>query len=258
MKSVMKPAMNTLRLLALASFVTALSACNTVDGFVEDIKFTDWGMFSGKPGGKSENFLADGCPQASVVPELADYTDFNDNAAPSSRTMISHAQMNNLQSQCQFGPQSVTVDVKINFDGALGPQGSTGGKPSYSYPFFVAITSPAGTILAKEVFAANMAYDSGSQQTHQESMRQIIPVPNKDTAQSYKILAGFQLSPQQLAYNRAVIAADEAAAKERARIQRENIAAAKKDASDAPPSEVIVVPDTAAGMESPAIVAPNR
>ncbi|MBP7721436.1 MAG: hypothetical protein KA155_02765 [Alphaproteobacteria bacterium] len=237
--------MKSLRLLALTSCVAALSACNTVDGLVEDLRFTDWGAFNGKAGGKSENFLSDGCPQAAVVPELANFAEFTDNARPTTGSMVSHAQISSITSQCQFGPQSVTVDVKLNFEGTLGPQGRTGGQPAFSYPFFVAVTSPTGSILAKEIFAADMSYNSGDQQSYQESMRQIIPLPNKDLAGSYKILAGFQLSPEQLGYNRAASAADAAAAKERARVQRANDDAAKKLAADndtAP--EVIVVPDT--------------
>lgn len=237
--------MKSLRLLALTSCVAALSACNTVDGLVEDLRFTDWGAFNGKAGGKSENFLSDGCPQAAVVPELANFAEFTDNARPTTGSMVSHTQISSITSQCQFGPQSVTVDVKLNFEGTLGPQGRTGGQPAFSYPFFVAVTSPTGSILAKEIFAADMSYNSGDQQSYQESMRQIIPLPNKDLAGSYKILAGFQLSPEQLGYNRAASAADAAAAKERARVQRANDDAAKKLAADndtAP--EVIVVPDT--------------
>ncbi len=239
--------MKNLRLIALTSCVAALlSACNTVDGLVEELRFTDWGAFNGKAGGKSENFLSDGCPQAAVVPELASFTDFTDNARPTTNSMVSHAEMSSITSQCQFGPQSVTVDVKLNFEGTLGPQGRSGGQPAFSYPFFVAVTSPTGTILAKEIFAADMSYNSGDQQSYQESMRQIIPLPNKDLAGSYKVLAGFQLSPEQLGYNRAAAAAHAAAAKERARVQRENDEAAKKLAADknAPPGEVVIVPDT--------------
>ena len=82
--------MKSLRLLALTSCVAALSACNTVDGLVEDLRFTDWGAFNGKAGGKSENFLSDGCPQAAVVPELANFAEFTDNARPTTGSMVSH------------------------------------------------------------------------------------------------------------------------------------------------------------------------
>lgn len=246
--------MKNVRLIALACCVSALSACNTVDGFVEDIKFTDWGQFSGRAGGKSENLLADGCPVAGIVPDLDSYSEFTDNAAPTARTLVSQARMTEIQSKCEYGPQSVTVDIKLLFDGALGPQGGAGGAPNYSYPFFVAITSPAGTILAKEIFAANMTYN-GQTQGYQESMRQIIPITSKEAGQYYKVLAGFQLTPEQLAYNRAVIASEEAAAKERARIQREAAEAAKKSASTEPPAEIIVVPD-APMEEGPINIAP--
>jgi predicted small secreted protein len=246
--------MKNFRLIALACCVSALSACNTVDGFVEDIKFTDWGAYSGRAGGKSENLLSDGCPVAGIVPDLGTYSEFTNNNAPTNRTLVSQAHMGDIQSKCDYGPQSVTVDIKINFDGVLGPAGTT--SSSFSYPFFVAVTSPTGTILAKEIFSANMNYNSGSRQSYQETMRQIIPIQNKESGQYYKVLAGFQLTPEQLGYNRAVIESEKAAAKERARIEREAVKAAKENASTEP-AEVIVVP--AAQMEEgPIVIAPNR
>jgi len=237
--------MKKLHLLALLSCVSALGACNTVDGLVEDIKFMDWTAGSGPSASKAENFLSDGCPAAGAVPELANFVEFVDPARPSIQTVVSSARIGTIQSKCDYGSQSVTVDIRLAFEGAQGASG-TGG--TQSYPFFVAVTSPNGAILAKEVFAANMNYSSGNRQTYFESMRQIIPIINKDAGVHYKVLAGFQLSPEQLAYNRAVIAAEEAARLEREKAAKAAAKAAKKaaqDAEDAPvKSDAIIVPDT--------------
>lgn len=215
---------------ALAACVLTLSACNTVDGFVEKIRYADWGT-TGKNASVSENLLSDGCPQASVVPELGRYNTFTDERKPTAATLISGAQIRTIESKCQYGPQSVTVDIKLAFDGHLGPGArALGSPPSFAYPYFVAVTSPSGTILAKEVFAANMDFQGQPTQTYTESMRQIIPIPSKAAGEQFKVLAGFQLSDDQLRHNRAVIAAEEAARIKREELEKQRAEAAKKSA----------------------------
>jgi len=229
-----------------------LAACNTVDGFVDDIRYNDWFANTGKKtSSASENLLSDGCPKASIVPELGTYPNFIDDKKPTTSTLVSAAKIETIQSKCQFASQSVTVDIKLAFDGILGPAGKN--NQSASYPFFVAVTSPGGAILAKEVFAANMNYQTGPSQTYVESMRQIIPIPSKVAGEQYKILAGFQLTDDQLRYNRAVIAAEEAARIEREKVRKAEIEAAKKGAKQADNPDVIIVPDTM----TPADAAPN-
>ena len=61
--------------------------------------------------------------------------------------------------------------------------------------------------MAKEVFAVSMNFEPGeTTRTHTEYLRQIIPIKSKETAFQYQVLVGFQLSPEQLAYNRAALA----------------------------------------------------
>lgn len=222
--------MKNFRSFAFAACVLTLSACNTVDGFVEKVRYADWGS-TGKNALSSENLLSDGCPQASIVPELARYNTFTDERKPTAASLISGAQIRTIESKCQYGPQSVTVDIKLAFDGHLGPAARTlGPSPSLAYPYFVAVTSPSGTILAKEVFAANMNYAGQPSQTYTESMRQIIPIPSKTAGEQFKVLAGFQLSEDQLRHNRAVIAAEEAARIKREELEKQRAEAAKKNA----------------------------
>ena len=97
----------------------------------------------------------------------------------------------------------------MDFAGTLGPQAraASGQKPFFSHPFFVAITSDNGDILAKEIFAASLTYPAGADsQTYTERLRQVIPIDNRDRGANYKVLVGFQLTPDQLAYNRKKLA----------------------------------------------------
>jgi predicted small secreted protein len=200
--------MKHLRFLTLAACVTlALPACETMEGVKQDFK--DLNFSSPVQQGRSEKLLSLGaCPHIEIVEELASLHDFTNQTNAQEHDLISSAQMRESSNNCFYENKSVTIDLELAFDGALGQHGrlKDSDKPSLSYPFFVAITDGSGTILAKEIFSVSLVYDPGQNtQTAIEKLRQIIPVPSKQKGASYKVLAGFQLSQDQLAYNRAMI-----------------------------------------------------
>ncbi len=227
-------------LFVLCVCLLALPACETFDGMREDFKSLSVSDSAMKPSANPENLLDDGCPKAEAVKELATFTEFSNLDKPTPQGLVSHVQIGQLQSACEYSGQSVTVDLKLAFEGSIGPAGraSAGDTPFFSYPFFVAVTGPSGGILAKEVFAASVTYPPGQDyQTYSEDLRQIIPIPNKTTGAKYKVLVGFQISPSQLAFNRAVMK------------RREE--AAEKAAEETPPATAPL-----AKAESPAAVSP--
>jgi hypothetical protein len=157
---------------------------------------------------KPEEFLLNGdCPQVEVVGELSSFSEYADMSNTQPGSLVSQVIIARAQNSCEYSPKSVTIDLKLDFAGVLGPQGrALGERPFFSYPFFVAVTGPRGAILAKEVFAATMTYEPGQdQQSYHESLRQIIPMPDRAKGKNHKVLIGFQLTPEQLEFNRAVI-----------------------------------------------------
>jgi len=177
-----------------------------MDGFMSDMDSLDLPSLSMSED-SPESLIYDGhCPSVEVVNELRDLYEFTNRNEPQQQNMISRATIAKIETACQNSENAVTVDLKMAFEGTLGPRGrsSTQEKPFFSYPFFVAVTSANGRILAKEIFAANITYEAGKDyQTYYENMRQIIPIEARDSGNRYKILVGFQLGPDQLTYNRA-------------------------------------------------------
>ena len=74
--------------------------------------------------------------------------------------LISRIDLKSAESTCRLASKSAIVDVRLIFQGKLGAKGrqTRTDKPFFSYPFFVAVTSPNGKIMAKEIFAASMTY----------------------------------------------------------------------------------------------------
>lgn len=217
--------MKHIRFLALGLCVAGLSACKTIDGVVKDFESIKLPSFNSSEPVTGELVYDGQCPRVEAVGELKTLTEFSDVNDYSDYNLISRVDIGDIQNACSYDEKSVTIDLKMAFNGQLGPKGhNTGERPFFSYPFFVAVTSAGGDILAKEIFAASLTYDSGQdRQTYYEKMRQIIPIENRDRGSRYKILVGFQLTPDQLAYNREEIR-KEAAAKEAAMKAQEQLA----------------------------------
>lgn len=146
------------------------------------------------------------CPTVRIVQDLNQVHQFIDGENPDPSEAVSSIRMTSVQDQCALVKDNMVIDVTLAFEGRIGPKAraKSGDKPGFAYPYFIAITNNQGGIIAKEVFAVTLAYESGRDtETHVEQVRQMIPVAglNRD---NYKVLIGFQLSEQELAFNRAL------------------------------------------------------
>lgn len=194
-------------ILAVSVLVLSLISCNTMDGVVQDLDdTTSEAGFPANATGKSEHLLASPCPQVELVDDLSSISDFADPDRMSRGNLISRVDLSSAESTCKLSATSAIVDLKLIFNGLLGAKGKqkSTDKPFFTYPYFVAVTAPNGKIMAKEIFAASLSYaPNENNHSYFENLRQIIPIKSKNMANRYKILIGFQVSPEQLAYNRA-------------------------------------------------------
>lgn len=186
------------------------------------------------------------CPQVEIVNELSVLSDFTNISRPNEDNLITRVFLQPQSYSCDFRGKSVTVDLQMGFQAMLGPRGRVraSDKPFFSFPFFVAVTSPSGNILAKEVFGASVTFEAGEDQ-HQyvEKLRQIIPISSRESGKNHKVLIGFQLTQDQLNYNRKVIAADAARQKEEAKqAKKAQIMLAPEESSSAGPTGPASIP----------------
>lgn len=196
------------------------------------------------------------CPAVTVVEELGYVSEYmNASAAP---RLKSRAYMEKGDSTCLYEDRSVSVDVTLDFHGQLGDKVRlrASDDPLFSYPFFVAITDRGGKIMAKQIFAATIHYPAGEDIGHySETIRQIIPVPSKQQGKNYTVVAGFQLSDEQLAENRAMLKAAKLAQKQQKTGQAQPMKNAGQPAAAPAPIKAAVAPvieDTSTAHPVPA------
>ncbi len=185
-----------------------MSACEPMDDFKSDLNDLSTGKvtYSSTNQDPSAKLLESPCPQVEIVDDLSSISDFTNPKKQNKKHLISRVDLSSAESTCKLASKSAIVDLKLIFNGKLGEKGraNKNDKPFFSYPFFVAVTTPSGKIMAKEIFAASLTYPKNENtHTYFEKLRQIIPIKNKEEARMYKILIGFQVTPDQLCYNRA-------------------------------------------------------
>ncbi len=145
------------------------------------------------------------CPDVRIVSDLNQVHQFNGGKADPLES-VSSIRLQDIAEDCWIGAKNISVEITLAFEGVLGPKGKARetDKPSFAYPYFVAITNAQGNIVAKEVFAVTLTYDDGkTEDTKIEKVRQVIPIAPTDM-KNYKILVGFQLNDEELAYNRTI------------------------------------------------------
>lgn len=199
------------RLLMALLLILILPGCaETVDGMVDDVnRGLEIGRAEARGLKGSDRLLTDSCPAIQIVDDLGTLSDFTDENRMILENMITEIKIQKGKSGCELANSSATVDMTLKFVGTLGQKArqKPSDKPFLTYPFFVAVTGPNGKIMAKEVFAISMSFEPGeTTRTHTEYLRQIIPIKGPEVAFQYQVLVGFQLSPEQLAYNRRALA----------------------------------------------------
>jgi hypothetical protein len=145
------------------------------------------------------------CPQVKVLGDISRLAQYENPDKPSPADLVTETFLNNIAASCKIGPSSVTLDLTLDFAGKLGPQGikDTVVEANYSYPYFLTVVDPSGAIIAKDVFAISLTYRKGeTETTKQDQLRQTIPLPAGSNANQFQVIAGFQLSEEELQYNR--------------------------------------------------------
>lgn len=181
-----------------------LSACQTMGGIRDDFDILlvpDETV----PAAKPSITAASACPPVRIMDDLKMSIEFTDMSAPSAATEMGRLSMSDLKVNCDVAGDEMIVEMDIGFDGKLGPKArwKENDQASFAYPYFVAVTSPDGTVMSKEVFAASVSYGAKENDIRQvETIHQTMPIRSGDDVSRYAIVLGFQLSDEQLAYNR--------------------------------------------------------
>lgn len=203
--------------LLTAFCLLCLTGCATVDGLGSDIQ-TGWKNLNTaiaravdpvKEAKKQLPVYDGSCPAVTVRPDLRTLVEYQTPDSPSENMRLSDVEIVEAKGICRVEDNAIALQIDLTLVGKTGPKARVrpSDKPSFAYPYFVAVTDAQGNILSKDIFAAPIAYGSNENEMRiVETVFQTMPFPDSAAGETYNVVVGFQLTPEQLAYNNRIAA----------------------------------------------------
>jgi hypothetical protein len=141
------------------------------------------------------------CPQGVIPADSASVTRFRDGPGRDLTDIIVEGEIVNILVQCKYDKKSVTVDLQIAVTGDRGP--ADRGRVA-QFDYWVAILDPQQNIIAKQPGQVRFEFKDNRTRMGQilNEFEPYIPLADIQQAPSYQIVVGFQLTAEELAWNR--------------------------------------------------------
>lgn len=149
------------------------------------------------------------CPNIIIVKDTSELTAFRPGPGRDLTDVVFDAKLGRYAGDCETSLEkdrtgTVSVDLKLFFEATRGPANDTReGKFSY----YVAVAKRGGEILAKKVFDAGLKFEGNRNRVGvMQELSQEIPLHKDQLGEDFDIYVGFQLTPEQLQFNRGKVA----------------------------------------------------
>lgn len=140
------------------------------------------------------------CPRVSVLKDAQRLVTFKPGGGNDLSAMLNEVRLVAVRAKCSYRRDEVEVDMALTINARRGPADTTRKAPAR---YFVAIMDPSGRVIAKRVFDVTLTFpvniDSGGLT---DNLVQRIPIPKGQSAASYTIIAGLQMTAEELKMSR--------------------------------------------------------
>ncbi len=153
--------------------------------------------------GPGRNDFAPVCPTARLIPALADLTRYaGPGPAHDLTDLILQARVTAVNGKCQAGDDKSTVAATVDITISVQRGPAMKGREA-DVPVFLAV-SEGETIRDKQVFPVHVVFPPNVDRLTMGSgdISLNLPVSAKKSGDAYRVIAGFQLSPEELEANR--------------------------------------------------------
>lgn len=140
------------------------------------------------------------CPAALVVGETSAITKFRPGPGRDLTDIIAQAEMGGIVGNCASDRNGVTVMVAFRVAAAIGPASR---ERRVQLTYYFAVVDPDQQVPAREVRQLDLSFPSGQQRLDlAEQVEVRIPAVRRGRERGYQVLVGFDLTPEELQYNR--------------------------------------------------------
>ena len=140
------------------------------------------------------------CPRVSVLKDAQRLVKFKPGGGNDLSALLHEVRLVGIRAKCKYHSDEVEVEMALTINARRGPADTTRKAPAR---YFVAIMDPRGRVIAKRIFDVTLTFpvniDSGG---ITDNLVQRIPIAKGETAARHTIIAGFQLTAQELEMSR--------------------------------------------------------
>jgi len=150
--------------------------------------------------GEDEGEKVQLCPAASILGNAERVAQFKQGSGRDLIDVMFQAEIGKLNMSCRYLKGRVVTDISFELIAERGPaaRSHTG-----EFDYFVAISDAKGRVLAKENFHSKIAFPENRRSAGiLEEIEQSIPLRKDEDGGGYEILVGFQLTEEQMKFNR--------------------------------------------------------
>ncbi len=142
------------------------------------------------------------CPRGVIPADSASVTRFREGPGRDLTDVVAEGEIVNILVQCKYDKRSVTVDLQIAITGDRGPADRS---RVAEFEYWVAILDPQQNIVTKQPAQVRFQFTDNRTRLGQiiSEFEPYIPLADLKQAVEYQIIVGFQLSAEELAWNRA-------------------------------------------------------
>jgi hypothetical protein len=140
------------------------------------------------------------CPKVFLTEDTAHITAFRPGPGRDITDIDFQADLTGYTGSCVYDEKKLTVDLNVAFDVTRGPANAT---RKVAFNYFVAIPKVYPSAAGKRVFDVGFAFQPNqSRARFGDEIEVDVPLAKATDGPSYEIYLGFQLTPEQLDYNR--------------------------------------------------------
>jgi len=142
------------------------------------------------------------CPVAGSIHDAARYVKFQDGDGQLYSNIEYTGEITNVRLYCRYFKETpLEAEIEVDFAFGKGPAATA---DTHGYRYFVAVTRRNGKVLAKEYFDTRAEFGRGLVTGKSEFVNRIM-IPRADESISgvnFEVIVGFELTPEQLEFNR--------------------------------------------------------
>jgi|GEM_PF-3581815 len=141
------------------------------------------------------------CPQAGVLYDASRVTIFGPGPKKNLQNLAYDAEIGDVSIKCKYNGDTIKSEISFSLDLSAGPAARAGKQP---FRYFIALTELNSAILSKKIYVEEVEFNP--EKPHVVLTKKVggleINYKRLGRGDLYEILVGWELTPEQLAYNR--------------------------------------------------------